>query len=336
MAAGLATRCSACGTVFRVVTDQLRVSEGWVRCGRCAQVFNAAEALLDLETGAPRRLTEDGPVPAPWTPAPASPMTAVEAAMLSPEPVTADAAAHGAGGRYDSLPDGQHDSQSDSQPDSQPDSEPEHDAQVTMPVTEAPASRLDDPAAQDTVAEDPRAEPDDRVTVTMPTFVRQADRAARWRSPRIRAALGLLLLLGLAGIAAQVVYVYRDLMAARYPALRPTLEQACVWLDCKVGAARSIEGLTVESSGLVRVEKSSIYRLSAALRNGAGIELALPALELTLTDGQGRLIARRVLNMGELGVTQGTLAPGREVALQATLQAATAPVAGYTVELFYP
>jgi predicted Zn finger-like uncharacterized protein len=51
----LATRCSACGTVFRVVPDQLRVSEGWVRCGRCSQVFSALESLVDLETGLPRR-----------------------------------------------------------------------------------------------------------------------------------------------------------------------------------------------------------------------------------------------------------------------------------------
>lgn len=49
----LATRCSSCGTVFRVVQDQLKVSEGWVRCGRCQQVFNALEALFDLEREAP-------------------------------------------------------------------------------------------------------------------------------------------------------------------------------------------------------------------------------------------------------------------------------------------
>ena len=41
----LATRCTACGTVFRVVQDQLKVSEGWVRCGRCNEVFNALEGL---------------------------------------------------------------------------------------------------------------------------------------------------------------------------------------------------------------------------------------------------------------------------------------------------
>ncbi len=47
-------------------------------------------------------------------------------------------------------------------------------------------------------------------------------------------------------------------------------------------------------------------------------------------------MARRVLSTTELGVKQATLGAGRELQLQATLQAATAPVAGYTIELFYP
>ena len=54
----LATRCPACQTVFRVVPDQLRVSQGWVRCGRCAEVFNATLSLVDIETGAPRQAAE--------------------------------------------------------------------------------------------------------------------------------------------------------------------------------------------------------------------------------------------------------------------------------------
>ena len=49
----LVTRCTSCGTVFRVVQDQLRVSEGWVRCGRCDEVFNALEGLFELEPDAP-------------------------------------------------------------------------------------------------------------------------------------------------------------------------------------------------------------------------------------------------------------------------------------------
>ncbi len=52
----LATRCPSCGTVFRVVQDQLRVSEGWVRCGRCNKVFDAAEVLFDIDNGSPVQL----------------------------------------------------------------------------------------------------------------------------------------------------------------------------------------------------------------------------------------------------------------------------------------
>src|SRR5690606_1580772 len=54
----LITRCPSCGTKFRVVADQLRISDGWVRCGRCQEVFDAAQALEDA--------------PAPHTPVAAS------------------------------------------------------------------------------------------------------------------------------------------------------------------------------------------------------------------------------------------------------------------------
>ena len=63
----LATRCPSCGTVFRVAQDQLKVSEGWVRCGRCSGVFNAAEVLFDIDAGTPvqpKPGTASGPLPA--------------------------------------------------------------------------------------------------------------------------------------------------------------------------------------------------------------------------------------------------------------------------------
>jgi hypothetical protein len=68
----------------------------------------------------------------------------------------------------------------------------------------------------------------------------------------------------------------------------------------------------------------------------------VPALDVTLTDTQGRQIARKVLLLTEMGVTQATIAAGRDLSLQATLQAAAGsdaaarPIAGYTIELFYP
>ena len=53
----LATRCPACGTIFRVVQDQLKVSEGWVRCGQCHEVFHGIEALFDLAASGKLQLT---------------------------------------------------------------------------------------------------------------------------------------------------------------------------------------------------------------------------------------------------------------------------------------
>jgi hypothetical protein len=172
--------------------------------------------------------------------------------------------------------------------------------------------------------------------VPTPAFIRDAERAERWRSSRARATLaagcaGLLLLL-----VAQVLFTYRDLAAARWPGLRGPLEQVCAVAGCRVEAPRSIEALSVESSGLVQVPGTRLVRLSVVLRNRAAIALALPAFDLTLTDTQGRVIARRVLTTQDLGHNARTVAAGAELPLQATLGTAERTVSGYTIEIFYP
>ena len=308
MASGLATRCPACSTVFRVVPDQLRVSEGWVRCGRCSEVFDASRSLTDIDTGEPRQAALAAPPVA--APAPAEDdawIGRIAEPSRAPEPAR----------------------------DSQPvDSDFTADDRATRPDGSAATAGL--------TATDPRAEPGDR-----PSFVVRAERAERWRRPPVRAALAVVIVAGTLGLAAQAAVEYRDLAAARFPATRPLLVQACAALGCTVDAARVIDALAVESSGLVRVEKSNIYRLSVVLRNRAGIDVALPALDVTLTDSQGRLIARKVVRVADLGAAQATIGAGREIALQATLQAAAAAsapapalapetIAGYTIELFYP
>ena len=45
------TRCPACGTMFKVVPDQLKISDGWVRCGHCADVFDATLYLEEWAGG---------------------------------------------------------------------------------------------------------------------------------------------------------------------------------------------------------------------------------------------------------------------------------------------
>lgn len=59
----LVTRCPSCATTFKVVRDQLRISDGWVRCGRCSNVFDATLDLQeapDAGTAAPAATPEEG------------------------------------------------------------------------------------------------------------------------------------------------------------------------------------------------------------------------------------------------------------------------------------
>lgn len=44
----LAVRCPDCRTVFRMVAQQLLISDGWVRCGKCSTIFDAKENIVEL------------------------------------------------------------------------------------------------------------------------------------------------------------------------------------------------------------------------------------------------------------------------------------------------
>ncbi|MDM0031432.1 zinc-ribbon and DUF3426 domain-containing protein [Variovorax sp. J22P271] len=88
----LVTRCPACDTTFKVVRDQLRISDGWVRCGRCSQVF---DATVDLQEAPQAPSTPVDAAPEPMQPDPGEPPPHVEA---EPEPEPAAAAAVEAAG----------------------------------------------------------------------------------------------------------------------------------------------------------------------------------------------------------------------------------------------
>jgi len=354
----LATRCPACGTVFRVVRDQLKVSSGWVRCGRCSEVFNAGQRLFDLEredtTSAQAQDTaaasQEASARTPAAP-PASGRASsglaldnhgghrsatarVRSALAPPSEhgvlwapesesgrlrATSQAMPLDAGTQFETPP-----------------AEAADAVAVDAPASES-AGFAADMAAVGAVAPAAETAPD-ATSETMPTpdFIRRADSAARWRHPARRGMLATLSLLLAAILAVQVALHYRDSLAAGWPASRPWLQAACDRLDCRIEAPRRIDSLSVESSGLVRVDGSPAYRLSLVLQNRASTVVHMPAIELALTDTQGQTMARRVLYAAELGSSADSLAPRGEVLLQATLELGETRVAGYTIELFYP
>jgi hypothetical protein len=69
------------------------------------------------------------------------------------------------------------------------------------------------------------------------------------------------------------------------------------------------------------------------------VQVAVPAMELTITDAQDQAIARRVLLPGELGATGDAIAPAAEWSGAVGIVVAntsSARVAGYRVLAFYP
>jgi len=168
-----------------------------------------------------------------------------------------------------------------------------------------------------------------------PEFVRRADRRARWQSTPVRSALGVACVLAACALAAQAAHHHRDILAAQWPSLRPALAAWCRAAQCRIEAPRRIDEVLVESTALTRAPAQDAFVLSVTLRSRSDLTLALPSIDLTLTDANGRLVSRRALAPRDFSAGD-VIAPHAETPLQVTLSTGTATVVGYTVEIFYP
>jgi hypothetical protein len=83
--------------------------------------------------------------------------------------------------------------------------------------------------------------------------------------------------------------------------LRPWLHVLCEQLDCTVEPLRQIESVVIDGSAFSKI-RDELYQLNLTLRNKAPVDLALPAVELVLTDVQDQVLIRRVLLPQELGM----------------------------------
>jgi len=172
-----------------------------------------------------------------------------------------------------------------------------------------------------------------------PSFVQQARRQARWRHPAVRALLLLVLLALAALLALQVAVQERNRLAAAQPALRPWLVRLCAELACRIAPPRQIDAIAIDSSSFNKL-RADAYRLQVTLKNQSRVDVAMPALELTLTDGDEQAVVRRVLMPGELVPARAAIPAGSDwsgsVAIGITDNSLASRVAGYRLLAFYP
>ncbi|MFA5371560.1 MAG: DUF3426 domain-containing protein [Sideroxydans sp.] len=158
------------------------------------------------------------------------------------------------------------------------------------------------------------------------------------RSRRLPFFLGFLLLILL---LAQTVYFFRNELALRLPGLKPRLQQVCEVLSCSIDLPHDADLLSIESSELEADSKHpNVFVLHVLLRNHADHAQALPSLELTLTDTQEQVIARRTFYPADylkgLAEKPNAMAAKRELTLALHLETAELRPTGYRLLLFYP
>jgi hypothetical protein len=145
-------------------------------------------------------------------------------------------------------------------------------------------------------------------------------------------ALGVLL-------AGQVAIQERDRLAAYEPALRPWLVGLCEPFDCSIRPPRQIDAIAIDNSSFNKLRPDA-YRLQVTLKNQSVTEVAMPALELTLTDSEEQPVIRRVLMPGEVMPPRPTIAATSEwsgsVAIALVDSSLAGRIAGYRLLAFYP
>ena len=139
-------------------------------------------------------------------------------------------------------------------------------------------------------------------------------------------------------LALQLALGARHWLAARQPALAGVLRALAHPLGLRVQPYRHIDAIVIDYTGLTRSAADS-FQFHYSLRNRAGLPVATPALELTLTDAQGRPLVRRVVSATELGAPDAIAAHSEHSGartLALARSARPAAVTDYTVEAFYP
>ena len=387
------TCCPFCATKFKVVPDQLRISEGWVRCGQCKEIFDAAAhlqvlplpvavpapALAVAPVQVPAFLREPlpvsapaptpAPVPAPLPAPPAAPEAEAAAVFSLEDAPTPEVPADSPEApnvlqapeveveaplvpesEPAPLPAPEPEPEPAPLPEPAPEPEPEP-APAPEPVPESEPEPVPEPERelelepqvpsrlQGVLAAAPPQAPAQAAPARAeePSFVRAARRQAFWRSAPVRVSLWVLCVLLTGLLAVQIAWHERDRLAAQTPALRPLLIQLSAALDCELHPYRHIAAVQIDSSGLSKVGHGDSYQLQVTLKNTSAVDVAMPALELSLTDAQEAVLVRRVLLPDEWGGPAVLPAASEwSVRTPVALQGAASQLSGYRVLAFYP
>ena len=291
------------------------MSDGWVRCGQCNEVFDAnANLYNDTESAVAAGVPAAPPVQDPW----------VESLKFATQKADADAKPAAPVAQALSDPPLPH--------------TPAEAEAVDSFMAQSPRELSRSPDDDEPRYEQSKSRAQAETESVNLSFMHSAAGAGFWQRPGVRLALAAASVLLLAVLCLQFLVQERDRMAASSPGGKQFFMAACSVLGCKVNPLRQIDSVVIDSSAFTKV-RGDVYRLSFTLKNSGPVELATPAIEITLTDLQDQPIIRRVLQYSEFGSKNDTMAAGSELSAVlpvSTKVAGAERISGYRLLAFYP
>jgi len=258
----LAVQCPQCLTAFKVVQDQLKVANGWVRCGRCEQVFDARSHWLTVGDS-------EG-------------LVAPETQLHSPPTIAA-----------------------------------------LDPVEPAPTPHLlgsEAPLGADNFAE---------LDLAQDVLHRQPTRPRRvWHVLNFSLALVF---------AVQWAWWAKSPILAHWPSVHEWAQSQCAQWHCHIEWPQGLGSVMIERAHF-EPDGEGHHRLQIQLSNRGSHPVATPWLDLSLTDGDDRVVIRRALGPQELGLPRH-LIPGADTVSSVHWRVDSDVedrLSGYRAEIFYP
>ena len=329
----LITRCPQCETAFAFEAAQLRLAHGWVRCGKCATLFEADQHLFERVVDRPKRLpfgydseqavpnserkiktrieqlhsdlpalhealdessnAPSGPNPSS-TPGPASPASPASSSITPLESKALSGAPLGLSS--DSSPDAPHSNSSHL--------ESTHEQGSGTAQLAVNASSEVSPGENDNPTSIPKV-----FFVTLLILV----------------AFG------------QILWTQKEVIGAFSAQSHLMMQSVCNAFGVQLGWPIEPESLKIESSSF-KLNSDESYRVKLRLKNHQDYAVKTPWLELVLVGADENVLVRKVFSVRELEV-QEAIAADKDliISFNVFVDASIAKnVAGYKLDFFYP
>ncbi|WP_374497553.1 DUF3426 domain-containing protein [Vogesella indigofera] len=154
-------------------------------------------------------------------------------------------------------------------------------------------------------------------------------------------AFGLLGVIGVLLLLLQLAFINRTAVSAELPELRPAFESLCQSLGCEVPLPTQRQLIRTEWSELSFVpQHEHLIQLDATLKNLAPYPQAFPLMEVSLKDGEDRVLIRKTLKP-EQYLSADDLKLGRfnassELKIVTRMEVRDAKALGYSLHFYYP